>query len=144
MATTDKQGQADQSKAADDAAQELAKRSAVQDKINEEKQAADDATTGEFRVVCAGLVFALPSAKVATEFAMRGALINLDAKQADRLKRLGCVVAKEDPDPDVMLVASANPDNPFGGVPQVSAVEQAQRAVAEAHAQAAADGAVQQ
>lgn len=91
------------------------------------------ASSKEYRVVCAGLNYRLPGAEHATEFALHGANIDLDADEAKRLIDLDAVVAKGDPDPVALLEASPNPDNPYGGVPMIDPV---------AHAEAAAKAAV--
>jgi hypothetical protein len=101
--------------------------------------------SAEFRVVNLGASYKLPGQTEGARFAVKGEVISLDADEATRLRELGAVVGKDEPDPVPSVLVGGNPDNPVGGIPLESqdahaAKVEAAQAAAPAPVAAPADG----
>lgn len=67
----------------------------------------------EYRVVIPGASYKLPGVETSQRFALKGDIVELDAKEAVRLRGLNAIVGKDEDDP--VSPGLPDGDNPFGG-----------------------------
>jgi hypothetical protein len=69
--------------------------------------------TDEYRVVNCGTSYSLPGVATSRRFALKGDVIELEPAEAERLRGLGAVVGRDEPDPRAPELPEG--ENPAGG-----------------------------